>query len=101
MGSRIPPPEAKVLETVTSGFRAASERLQGIRELTPENVDDALREVRRSLLEADVDLGVAKDFLARVKQRSLGEKVRTRITDAEGREHRVSPGQHFISTCQQ
>ncbi len=90
-----------MLETVTIGFRAASERLQGIRELTPENVDDALREVRRSLLEADVDFGVAKDFLARVKQRSLGEKVRTRFSDAEGRQHRVSPGQHFIATCQQ
>jgi signal recognition particle subunit SRP54 len=90
-----------VLETLTRGFTAAREKLAGIRELTEENVDGALRDVRASLLEADVDLAVVRDFLARVKQRSLGEKVATRVRDATGREVRVTPGQHFVAICEQ
>jgi signal recognition particle subunit SRP54 len=90
-----------VLETLTRGFTAAREKLAGIRELTEENVDGALREVRASLLEADVDFAVVRDFLARVKQRCLGEKVATRVRDASGRELRVTPGQHFVGVCEQ
>ena len=74
-----------MLETLTQGFTAARERLSGVRELTEENVAEALRDVRMSLLEADVDLGVVRDFLERVKQRALGEKVETRVRDAAGR----------------
>ncbi len=90
-----------MLETLTQGFSSARERLGGVRELTEENIDQALRDVRVSLLEADVDLGVAKDFLARVKQRSLGEKVATRVRDAAGRQVRVTPGQHFVKICEE
>ena len=64
-----------MLETVSQGFKAATERLRGVRELHESNIDEALGNVRMSLLEADVDFGVVKDFLARVKQRSVGEKV--------------------------
>ena len=78
-------------ETQTRGFTAARERLQGVRELSDENVDAALREVRGSLLEADVDLAVVKDFLGRVKQRALGENVPTRIRDNSGRQLRLTP----------
>ncbi len=90
-----------MLETLTQGFSSARERLGGVRELTEENIDQALRDVRASLLEADVDLGVAKDFLARVKERSLGEKVATRVRDAAGRQVRVTPGQHFVKICEE
>jgi signal recognition particle subunit SRP54 len=90
-----------MLETLTRGFSAARERLQGVRELNADNLDEALRNVRTSLLEADVDLQVVKDFLARVKQRALGEKVRTRTRDASGRALRVTPGQHFVAICEQ
>ncbi len=90
-----------MLETLTQGFSSARERLGGVRELTEENIDQALRDVRVSLLEADVDLGVAKDFLARVKERSLGEKVATRVRDAAGRQVRVTPGQHFVKICEE
>ena len=89
-------PEERVLETVSRGFKTARERLSGVRELTDENVEASLREIRVSLLEADVDLGVVKDFLARLKQRALGEKVATRARDASGRRVRVTPGQHFV-----
>jgi signal recognition particle subunit SRP54 len=90
-----------LLETLSRGFGAARERLAGIRELTEQNVDEALREVRSSLLEADVDFALVRKFLARVKQRALGEKVATRVRDASGRELRVTPGQHFIAVCEQ
>ena len=54
-----------------------------------------------SLLEADVDLGVVKDFLARVKERALGATVATRVRDASGRMIRVTPGQHFVKACEE
>ena len=90
-----------MLETLTRGFSAAREKLGGTRELTEANVDESLRDVRMSLLEADVDFGVVKDFLTRVKQRALGEKVETRVRDAAGRTLRVTPGQHFVKICEE
>jgi len=90
-----------VFETVTRGFKNATERLRGLRELDEANVAEALRDVRMSLLEADVDFAVVKDFLERVKQRALGEKVRTRVRDARGRVHKASPGEHFVAICQE
>ena len=88
-----------MLETLTKGFSAARERLSGVRELGEENVAEALRDVRISLLEADVDLGVVREFLERVKQRALGARVETRVRDATGRLVRVTPGQHFVKAC--
>jgi signal recognition particle subunit SRP54 len=90
-----------MLETLTRGFSAARERLQGVRELSEENLSEALREVRASLLEADVDFTVVKGFLARVRERALGEKVRTRVRDKSGRLLKVTPGQHFVAICQE
>ena len=57
-----------MFETLTKGFRNARNRLSGVTELTEENIDQALRDVRLSLLEADVEFGVTKDFLAQVKE---------------------------------
>jgi len=90
-----------MLETLSRGFGSARERMQGVQKLGEDNVEEALRDVRTSLLEADVDFAVVKDFLARVKERCLGEKVRTRVRDAQGRVHRVSAGQHFVKVCQE
>ena len=90
-----------MLETLTRGFGAARERLRGVRELSNATIDEALRDVRSSLLEADVDFTVVKSFLARVKERALGEKVETRVEDASGRTLRVTPGQHFVAICEQ
>jgi signal recognition particle subunit SRP54 len=90
-----------VLETVTQGFKNATERLRGVREIDEASIDEALRDVRMSLLEADVDLKVARSFLARVKERSLGEKVQTRVRDRAGRRVRVTPGQHFVKICEE
>jgi signal recognition particle subunit SRP54 len=90
-----------VLESIAQGFSSATERLRGVRELTEARVEEALRDVRMSLLEADVDLQVTRTFLDRVKQRCLGEKVQTRIKDRSGRKIRVTPGQHFVKICEE
>ena len=47
-----------MFETLTRGFTSAREKLGGVRELNDENVDQSLRDVRMSLLEADVDLAI-------------------------------------------
>ena len=90
-----------MLETVTQGFKTATERLRGVRELSEESIEEALRDVRMSLLEADVDLKVTRSFLERVKERSLGEKVETKVKDSRGRKIKVTPGQHFIRICEE
>jgi len=94
-------PEKGMLETLTQGFTNAREKLAGVKQLTEANIDQSLRDVRMSLLEADVDLAVVKDFLATVKERSLGEKISTRARDASGRKVRATPGQHFVKICEE
>src|SRR3989454_836306 len=70
-----------MLDAVTKGFRAAKHKLTGKAELTEANIDDALRDIRVALLEADVEFNVAKRFLARVKEKAVGEVVATAVTD--------------------
>ena len=74
-------------------FTALTERLSGVLKrlvgrgvLSEQDVADALREIRRSLLEADVSLDVARDFVERVRERAVGVvQVKT-----------VSPGQQVV-----
>src|SRR5215471_19377389 len=88
-----------MLETVTKGFRAAKSRLVGKTEISPELVDESLRDIRVSLLEADVAFDVVKKFVARVREKAIGEVVRTTIADKGGRRIKVTPGDHFIKIC--
>src|SRR5690349_17359379 len=88
-----------MLETVTKGFRTARNRLAGKQEITPELVDESLRDIRVSLLEADVAFDVVKSFVARVREKAVGATVQTTITDRKGRKHQVSAGEHFIKVC--
>src|SRR5512145_213953 len=90
-----------MLETLSAGFKRARERLTGVTTLSDANLDEALGDVRRSLLEADVDYGVVKDFLERVRAKSVGTRVETKVRDAAGRVHRVTPGQHFVAVCEE
>jgi signal recognition particle subunit SRP54 len=90
----------RLFETLSRGFRAARDRLKGVAELSEANIDEALRDVRMSLLEADVEFRVTKSFLERVKGKALGEKVRLKA-HAAGRHVRLGPGEHFVRICQQ
>jgi signal recognition particle subunit SRP54 len=58
-------------------------KLKGRGKLTEKNIADALREVRLALLEADVHYKVAKDFIARVKERAVGREVMKSLTPAQ------------------
>jgi signal recognition particle subunit SRP54 len=87
-----------MFETLAKGFRQARNRLAGLTELTESNIDAALREVRLSLLEADVEIGVVKAFLARVKQKALGQTLQSRVKHA-GEAMQVSASDHFIKIC--
>src|SRR5579859_3305164 len=71
-------------------FEALSDRLNdifaGLRSngtLTERDVDTAMREIRLSLLEADVNFKVVKDFVARVKERSIGAEVLQSLTPGQ------------------
>ena len=88
-----------MLETLTKGFRSARDRFRGVVELSDANIADALSDVRASLLEADVDLGIVRDFLAKVQERVVGERVRIEAGKKSGQKLRVSPGDHFTKAC--
>jgi signal recognition particle subunit SRP54 len=88
-----------MLETVSKGFKAARNRLLGKAELTPEVIDDSLRDIRVALLEADVAFDVVKKFVANVREKSVGATVQTTITEKGGRKLKVSPGDHFVKIC--
>ncbi len=71
-------------------FSQLSDRLQDIfkdlrghGKISGSNIDDALRQIRLALLEADVDFQVAKRFVARVKEKALGEAVLRSITPGQ------------------
>ncbi len=68
-----------MFETLAKGFRQARNRLAGLTELTDGNIEPALREVRLSLLEADVEIGVVKAFLARIKEKAVGQTLESRV----------------------
>jgi signal recognition particle subunit SRP54 len=57
--------------------------LRGHGRISEDNVNEALREVRLALLEADVHFKVAKDFVARVKEKSLGQEVLRSVTPGQ------------------
>jgi len=71
-------------------FESLSDRLQSVfsrlgskGRLGEEDVDEALKEVRRALLEADVNFKVVKDFVARVRERAIGEQITKSLTPAQ------------------
>jgi signal recognition particle subunit SRP54 len=87
-----------VFDALTKGFREAKNRLSGLTSLDEKNIQAALKEVRRSLLDADVELGVGKSFLARVEESALGTTVQTSVKSA-GQKHRVSAADQFVKIC--
>jgi signal recognition particle subunit SRP54 len=71
-------------------FEGLSEKLQGVFKklrgkgvLTEADIDEAMREVKLALLEADVNFKIVKDFVAAVKEKSLGEEVLGSLTPGQ------------------
>jgi signal recognition particle subunit SRP54 len=88
-----------MFDALAKGFKQAKNRLAGLAELDEKNIEPALREVRLSLLEADVELGVVKAFLARVKEKALGATVKVRAKDAKGQTVKVTAADQFVKIC--
>jgi signal recognition particle subunit SRP54 len=72
-----------MFENLSQRLSQVVKTLRGEARLTEANIHDALREVRMALLEADVALPVVKDFIARVKERSLGQDVVGSLTPGQ------------------
>ena len=89
-----------MLETLAKGFRAARQRLTGVAELNDEVIEDALRDVRLSLLEGDVEFRVVKRFLERVREAARGKEVELRAKSKEYGTRAITPEQAFIAICQ-
>ena len=75
-----------MFDSLSSKLQDAFRNLRGLGKISESNVGDALREVRLALLEADVNFKVARDFIERVKTKSIGQEVIQSI----------QPGQHII-----
>ncbi len=74
-----------MFENLSDKFLSSLKKVRGLNRITESNVEDALKEIRLSLLEADVNFKVVKGFIDRVKVKALGKEV------IEG----VNPGQQF------
>jgi signal recognition particle subunit SRP54 len=72
-----------MLENLTGRLQQVVKTLRGHARLTEENIQDAMREVRMALLEADVALPVVKDFIAHVKERAQGREVLQSLTPGQ------------------
>lgn len=68
-----------MFENLTDRLTRTFKNLSGQGRLTEENIQNAMREIRVSLLEADVALPVIKDFLEQVKQKAIGQDVATSL----------------------
>ncbi|SHK09335.1 signal recognition particle protein [Rhodothermus profundi] len=75
-----------MFESLTEKLEAALKSLSGQGRITELNIAGTMREIRRALLEADVNYQVAREFTERVKEKALGTKVLTS----------VSPGQQLV-----
>jgi signal recognition particle subunit SRP54 len=72
-----------MLDNLTARFTRIVKTIRGEARLTESNIQDALREVRIALLEADCALPVVKDFVAAVKEKALGEEVVGSLTPGQ------------------
>nr|CAA9293131.1 Signal recognition particle protein Ffh [uncultured Armatimonadetes bacterium] len=72
-----------MFESLSDKLQGVFKRLRGKGTLSADDVDVALREVRLALLEADVNFKVVKDFVARVKERAVGEHILEGLNPAQ------------------
>lgn len=75
-----------MFEGISQKLNATLKKVRGYGKLSEDNIKDSLREIRLSLLEADVNFTVARDFINSIKERSMGSEVAESLT----------PGQQFV-----
>ncbi len=72
-----------MFENLSDKLDSVFKKLKGHGKLTEKNIEEALREVRMALLEADVHYKVAKQFIASIKERALGQEVMKSLTPGQ------------------
>src|SRR5919199_166615 len=72
-----------MFESLTKRLEGIFQNLEGRGKLTEDDVNSALREVRIALIEADVNLKVARQFVDRVKQKAIGADVMGSLSPAQ------------------
>lgn len=72
-----------MFDNLSGRLASVMKQLRGQARLTEDNIQDALRDVRMALLEADVALPVVRDFIAQVKARALGRDVLASLTPGQ------------------
>ncbi|MEW6196247.1 MAG: signal recognition particle protein [Bacteroidota bacterium] len=72
-----------MLEELTEKLERVLKKVTGQGKLTEANISDTLRDIRRVLLDADVNYKVAKQFIEDVKQKALGQEVLTSVTPGQ------------------
>ena len=80
-----------MFENLTDRLEGVFKKLRGHGILTEDNIEEAMREVRMALLDADVNFKVARDFVATVKEKAVGQEVSKKL----------SPGQQVIKIVHQ
>ncbi len=75
-----------MFEALSEKLNASLKKLKGQTRISESNIEDAVKEIRRSLLEADVNFLVVKEFIDNVKKEALGQEVLSSL----------SPGQQFV-----
>src|SRR5437667_5040772 len=98
-----------MFESLSARLQTVFDRLGGRGRLTEDNIQEAMREVRVALLEADVNFKVVREFVDRVKVKAVGQDVLTSLTPAQqvvkvvhdelvellgGSGHRLAPASH-------
>src|SRR2546430_5183915 len=79
-----------MLDSLTARLGRVMKQLRGEARLTDANIQEALREVRMALLEADVALPVVRDFISAVREKAVGQEVVSSLT----------PGQALVGVVQ-
>ena len=90
-GAQATPDISPMASALTDKLTRLVKEMRGQARITESNVQDMLREVRMALLEADVALPVVRDFIARAKEKALGNEVLLSLT----------PGQALIDVVHQ
>ena len=72
-----------MFDSLTDKLGSVFKKLRGHGKLSEENINEALKEVRLALLEADVNFKVVKDFIDRIRARAVGQEVLNSLTPAQ------------------
>ncbi|MCX5911004.1 MAG: signal recognition particle receptor subunit alpha, partial [Deltaproteobacteria bacterium] len=72
-----------MFDSLTEKLGSVFKKLRGHGKLSEENINEALKEVRLALLEADVNFKVVKDFIDRIRARAVGQEVLNSLTPAQ------------------